>query len=691
MDLYKELKLKPVRPEPSVWVSRLVIYRSIAPKPHVIRDIGLTRGVNIIWAEEAEDDNPATEITGHSAGKTTFCRLLRYVLGEKTFGTGTTMDLIHDAFPGGYVAAEIHVEGKRWAVRRPFGGGRMSYVLEDVTIEQLLDQRGRSVSQEAYVHEIGLESLLDRLETGGIVQTGEAIQWEHILGWCTRDQETRFQNIHDWRSPRSESGAAEFRFPKAGPLFVMRAVLGLFLPDELKGEEKLAGLQREKDNLIREIDEKRREPQFRVNLYDHQLREHLKAFLPDEQNIDTLRFRSDELAPDLERLTARAVSQAEATIAELRQSQETIQQEIDDCGARIRQQQDDLGQFEALFGLDTAAGGELDAGLSQRQEQRRRLEEHKDKTCPFGAVVIHECTHVQNRQRLLRVAQIQDAHAMEQAEATRDEERKRVEEERGQLQKSIEELKSTLQESTLKRDTVLVDIRKKRDQLHDLVNVRDELEVWMKKKDEPGVYAELDRLRQRLDDAEGEITKTEESLSVLLREHDQNRELLASIFSCAVRAVLPSGTYDGTVSLDNRELAFHITHGPAMTGEAVETLSVLLADMGCLVYNSISDKAHLPGFLIHDSPREADLGLRIYRSFLRLGATLQQHFDAPDACPFQYVLTTTTPPPEELRTDQYVKLRLDASHTDELLLRVNVAEASKNKAAELFTGKRPRQ
>ncbi|MCD6327741.1 hypothetical protein J7M28_09320, partial [bacterium] len=187
MNLYNTLKLKPVRSEPDVWVSRLMILERIAPDPVVIRDIPLTRGLNIIWAEEAEDDSPSAEITGHSAGKTTFCRLVRYVLGERTFGTKAAMELIRGAFPEGYVAAELNILGRRWVVRRPFGSGRMSYIKEDASIEELLEQRGRSVTQESYPQELGLESLLDELETGGNVQTGEMIQWAHILAWCTRD------------------------------------------------------------------------------------------------------------------------------------------------------------------------------------------------------------------------------------------------------------------------------------------------------------------------------------------------------------------------------------------------------------------------------------------------------------------------------------------------------------------------
>ena len=674
MESFKELNLKPVRSEPDVWVSRLVIFDRIAPDPVVIRDIPLTRGLNIIWAKEAENDSSPAEITGHSAGKTTFCRLLRYVLGERTFGTKANMELIRTAFPNGYVAAELHVCGQRWAVRRPFGSGRMSYIKEDSSIENLLMQRGRSVTQESYIQEIGLESLLDQLETGGIVQTGEPIQWLHILAWCTRDQETRFQNIYDWRSPRSEADTPSFRFPKAGPLFVMRAVLGLFLPGELKDEERLAELQRKKDRLAKEIEDKQREPQFRVNLHDFQLRQSLKSFLSNEPDIDSLPFRSGDLfSVDLERLTARARKELKESFEKTEQELIALQSQIDDFGANYRRQEDKLAGLEALFALDTAKYLELDATLSKREEQRKKIEKCKDLKCPFCDVLVRECTYIQERQRILQLTELQDVRTMEQTADRCDEERRRIDEEKAHIQESIKRIGEKQQSALKKRKTLLAYNREQHDLLRDLERTYNELVAWIQKRDRLDGYEELNLLRRKSDTMGSEIAKIEKELAGLLRQHDHNREILGSIFSGIVRRVLSSGNYDGRVGLEKRELSFRITNGPVMTGEAVETLSVLLADLSCLVYSSVIGTAHLPGFLMHDSPREADLGIRLYRSFFRAVAYFQEHFGSPDSCPFQYVITTTTPPPPELNTDLYVKLSLNAARTEDLLLRANIA------------------
>ncbi|MCL4502404.1 MAG: hypothetical protein M1438_11220 [Deltaproteobacteria bacterium] len=679
MDFYKELKLEPVRSEPDVWVSRIMILERITPDPVVIRDISLSRGLNIIWAEESESDHPVAAITGHSAGKTIFCRLIRYVLGEQTFGTRIVMELIRKNFPHGFIAAELHVRGRKWAVRRPFGSGR-TYIKENASIDELLGQSGQIVTQDLYTQEIGLESLLDDLETGGIVQTGEPIQWDHILAWCTRDQEARFQNLHEWRSPRSEAETPSFRFPKAGPLFVMRTVLGLFLPDELKGEERLAKLQREKDRLTKEIEEKRREPQFRVNLYEQQLRQSLKLIWPNESDIDSRPFHSDELfLENLQQMSVRARKTIGDSIELGEQERLVLQTQIDELGAEIKRQEKTLVEWETIFSVNEAASRELGSNLTEHEEKLKRIEEHKDKLCPYGGVIVRECHYFKDRQKIFKISELQDSRALKQAEADRAEERRKIDVEKDNIRKEILRINGIRQKAVEMRNTVIARLREQQQLMRDIKYSHDELVIWMQRRDGLGEYEELNLLRGKLDATEKEITRFEKELSALLRQHDENRKRLAAIFSGAVRSVLSSKRYNGLVRLDNRELAFRITQGPTMSGEAVETLSVLLADVAALIYNTVSDKVHLPGFLLHDSPREADLGIGIYRRFVRFAASLQDHFERTEKCPFQYFITTTTAPPEELQSEKYVKLKLNASDPEGLLLRRNIAEVSMEK------------
>ncbi|MBZ0264211.1 hypothetical protein K8I28_06045 [bacterium] len=674
MSIYKQLDSTIVHANPQVWISRIAIVEPKKPEPNFIRDIRLSRGLNIIWAEESENNRDAAEITGHSAGKTTLCRLIRYLLGEKTFGTRISVEMIRKAFPTGCVCAEIMVRGKAWAVQRPIGSGRNSYIVEDATIEDLLENKGKAVSQEHYVQELGLDGILNEFETGGIVQTGEDIQWQHLLAWATRDQESRFQNIHDWRSPRSESESPGFRFPKAGPLFVMRTALGLFLPGELKGEERLAELQKLKDDLHKKLEDKRREPLFRVNLYDLQLRELLKDSFPDDRIIRSAPFHSDDLFPeDLTRLTARAIQSLEDQVTQLEENHQDSQNRIDRLGAEIAALQRELDDRELLFDFDTAINTELEGGLSRREELRKKLDELRNKACPVTDVPFKDCTHVMDRQNTLKITEVQDEQQMVIAKEKREEELKLIDAYKSQATNDIEGLKNERTNQIEHRKSLSEQISEEQRKILKLSSTLEELSSWNTRTGQQGAYPELDELRNKLTNTEKEIESKEKELAELLKSHDQNRQLLESVFTSAVKAVLTSGNYTGVVDLENRELNFRIQKDSAMTGEAVETLSVLLADISCLIYNSISEHSRMPGFVVHDSPREADLGLGLYHSFIRLVADLQAHFDSPDACPFQYILTTTTRPPDELKGDRFVKLKLNATPESEMLLKKNVS------------------
>ncbi|MHB8880000.1 MAG: hypothetical protein ACYC69_00660 [Thermodesulfovibrionales bacterium] len=689
MDIFKTLNLKPTKTEPDVWISRLVIFEQITPEPIITRDIQLSRGLNIVWAEETEEDIPSAEITGHSAGKTTFCRFLRYVLGEKTFGTRANMELIQASLPNGYVAAELHVQGEKWAVLRPIGKGRNSYVKADLSVEELILDRSRPAYLETYAQAIGLEKLLDGLEAGGIVRTGETIQWEHLLAWCTRDQEARFQNIYDWRSPRSESDTPAFRFPKAGPLFLMRVALGLFLPDELKGEEDLARLQQNLESLEKELEKLKREPQLRIDLYDSELRKRLRRILPEYADIESLPFYSGNLLPDLDRFTSNAVNKIEQEISEYSDELKVLQGEIDILGGKIRQSEDQIKTFDGLLNIEGAAEHELDAAVSQRKKTLDLVVDFQDQQC-LGGILYRDCDQVKKLHKVLQISQVQDVKAIKEATAERTALQDKIKQQKHQTQLKLDDLalkRRALNEKREKLQTEKID--EKREELRDLKSAHERLKTWISKRDHTGGSKEIDDCRQKLETTATRVKDLEQQLIELLAQHNESRDLLASIFSGAVRSVLSSGTYDGSVSLDNRELGFTITHGSAMSGEAVETLSVLLTDMASLVYTIVSDNARLPGFLLHDSPREADLGNRIYRTFIRFVASLQGHFGETDNCPFQYILTTTTAPPHELQSDRFVKLKLNAAETSELLLRRNIGTTlDRDGGPDLFSAKR---
>ena len=98
---------------------------------------------------------------------------------------------------------------------------------------------------------------------------------------------------------------------------------------------------------------------------------------------------------------------------------------------------------------------------------------------------------------------------------------------------------------------------------------------------------------------------------------------------------------------------------------AIESLKIIAFDLA-VICMSIEGKTHIPAFLVHDSPREADLGLSIYHELFHFARNLEQIGDRPL---FQYIITTTTRPPDELSQQPWLCETLQGAPAAERLLR----------------------
>ena len=126
------------RREPLVWVSRLVIWEK--PGGEILREVSLRRGLNVIWSPDPGADQAALGQdagSGHGAGKTLFCRLLRYCLGEDSFSNDEQRRSIAQQLPAGLVGTEVIIAGKTWSVIRPIGMTRKHFAREGISLEAI--------------------------------------------------------------------------------------------------------------------------------------------------------------------------------------------------------------------------------------------------------------------------------------------------------------------------------------------------------------------------------------------------------------------------------------------------------------------------------------------------------------------------------------------------------------------------
>jgi hypothetical protein len=100
---------------------------------------------------------------------------------------------------------------------------------------------------------------------------------------------------------------------------------------------------------------------------------------------------------------------------------------------------------------------------------------------------------------------------------------------------------------------------------------------------------------------------------------------------------------------------------------AIESLKVIAFDLAVLCM-SMEGATRLPAFLVHDSPREADLGLSVYHRLFDLVSGLE----GGSTSAFQYIVTTTTQPPPEFQKEPWLRLELRGAPPEERLLRCDL-------------------
>lgn len=78
---------------------------------------------------------------------------------------------------------------------------------------------------------------------------------------------------------------------------------------------------------------------------------------------------------------------------------------------------------------------------------------------------------------------------------------------------------------------------------------------------------------------------------------------------------------------------------------------------------SIKGVGFLPRLWMYDSPRAADTEDALYHKIMGVAAWLEHAFDG-NPPTFQHIWTTTSPPPDDLNCEPFVRLRLSGRDDD---------------------------
>jgi hypothetical protein len=637
--------VQPTRTEPALWIARLLLLRELRiAEDTVIQDIRLRRGLNILWAPPSPaapqtDGAPPPEpsrLTGHSAGKTTFCRLIRYLLGESRFGTQRTQDRIRDKLESGWVVGEVIVEGERWIVGRPFARGIHPFAARGDSAEAVVAAPHGSYQDLLAALAAAVTA---KLPVKTLPHARSPLTWDLVLAWLSRDQEARFADLLDWRATASESESPNPVAADRGA--VVRALLDLMSDEESELSQKAEALSQKKEQLragapllqARATEDRRRLAKLLGTTEENAG----AGPLFTERWLHERRVALDTTAQELDR---RAAEVEEARAAEV--------QAIEDVGARaerLRRAEERLSpppvqtrRAAPLRVMPAAPDGLCGVPLTVAQERG----------CPLASAPAElaappepiEPTDPEALSSALDAARAE----LDQARAIRDE-----------RHATHARLRSALDEE--------------RARLHKARAALDEIERFQQYTGE--TEAELEDIQRRAQRINEESGKLVERRALRRREHTEARERVERRFDEVVRALL-GPPFAGQVNLVRGQIELSVTDRGERNGAALETIKLLAFDLAALALG-VDGHGHFPGFLIHDGPREADMAEGIYGELFRYAAALEKRVPSAALPAFQYIVTTTGAPPEELQREPWLLApRLDASTPEGRLLKVDL-------------------
>jgi hypothetical protein len=651
-DLFAPVMKPPKAPEgragPRLWVRRLAIFKD---RQTVIRDVPLKPGLNIIWTPDMSSSG--RRALAHGSGKTTFCRLLRACLGEPGYATDSQRSRLMARLPNGLFAAEILIDGVCWVAIRPLGLPGGEFVVQADTIEDAIE-RGRSDGDQGAIDSVIIGTFFPTLTGATPPEIDREQVWDVLRSWLTRDQECRLADILAWRSVQTQTRSRAQVLGETAKLTMVRLALRA-----LDVEERAAAT-RERE-LVTKLEDERRRYAYQQQRYADGLKVvRLALGASDEVGFeDTIDQKG-------------LVSLAEAALAEamrmavpkppavgaifnrqkaLNAERETLtkkQQQLDN-DARFKRGEAERYRSEANLGeIDITQGR-----IRVCPVCRVSIDEIKASGC---GISLEPCdlaaikSGIADKQK--KAADLDaEAGGMEQESMLVGAKIQQLEAKRIALEAEVKTADDATRAAHALTKEIQDRIYRARRTLDDVRSLRESV-----KNEKPATSgtAALDAIRAQLD-----AGRTRARVAI---------RTLEERYQGVMTAWLPEGI-TSAIKLDGHGLKVDAEFAgrAEVSTAALDSLKIVAFDLAAL-HMAIEERADLPAFLIHDSPREADLDGLLYAGLFKL---VHQWEQAGTPC-FQYIVTTTTAPPPELRDERYVRLQMSSTPAEMRLFSMDI-------------------
>lgn len=642
---------EPIRKLPRLWVETVWLVESREPLM-LTRAIELHPGLNIVWAKEpASTESPGLASAGHGVGKTSLCLLMRYVLGDDAPAIATLREKAAANFPKGGVAAKVHVGGATWVVYRPYGAYGHSLASQCDELESLL-QGDIPKDFTQYVNALEQFSI-GRLAVQSLPGTNQALKWRHLLAWCIRDQRTRFDGFYHWRDGEGLGFTRSRRDP---PLFV-GSVLGLVEAGLDRLLREIESKQIQLDQGKERIPELERAPAFALAHAERQLRLRLGAG-DDESLHDTTVDSSVE-------------SRVRTVLADAQQEEDGMELDVEQAEEQLAQEQIHLANLNKALQLVEVEMGIAKSLVDTNRADFERLTTLRDQLegldggrCEHGDVEFSGCQHIQNRKGAVSMTWHRDGR---EARANAPE----LAQQLARRESEMNRASTAVSEQTRRVAAKKAELRRLRVRIATSESFRgllqqswDELQLLHLQRARGVDSAELVQARKRLQELESQLNSLRTSLAGQRLQQSSRIDAIKSLTTRVSTRLL--GAAGHARFLPGHEARpFEVSRG----GEAYQVLEVLLGDIVCLLDSALSEASNHPGFLVHDCPREADMSERLYREFFLVASEAAEQLGEDGSVPFQFIVTTTSPPPEEVCDEPHVVLMLEPGEDEKLLFK----------------------
>lgn len=639
------------RQAPRLWFKQLSIF-SEPDSANIIRAVPFRRGLNVVWAKEpAAGSAVGLHAAGHGVGKTSLCLLLRYCLGDPSKAVTELRDELYSEFPKGGVIAVMNVEGRPFTLCRYFNPHREGFAIVGEGSEDVWAQEAESNDRD-FLKRLASD-MMSSVSPSKIPDTGQAIEWRHVLAWISRDQGSRFKSFFIWR----EGEGTGLQRSRQDPPVVMRAVLGLMDQSESLLMSRIATLEQELALASQRANELQREPTLIRRRIESNLR--VMGALPDD-----LPMQAQDLFDDsVEKRIKEASEEAAGRLAQWDLKQEKAEQDLAEirAGLKLRRSESERAIAEYDF-ADAARRGDESAyqTVGRKLLKLKNLSSH----CEEGNILFSQCQYVQAEIRVLELSSLRDQRDKQSLQKAMEESAGRAVAalaRKNEMASKVQALEQ--QEASLKKalDQVRMARRTAEIEANKWPNLLDELARWNTSAGSAKAQAEIDAAQVEITRIDRDIGGARTQLALLNQDKSTREKTLASITDALTQALLPDGAF-GAFDPRDEDRPFRLS---MRGGEAYRVLEVLLGDIACML-DSAGLPSSLPGFVIHDCPREADMSIGLYENFFSLIDELEKKAFAGEDPPFQYIVTTTTPPPTDLQ-EGVVRLELDPSSNEGLL------------------------